>query len=324
MTTEIPCQPSTALPPELERYLYHPVSMLSVHVTDSCNSKCEFCVVNSPVLRVPISTNELVRHVESFAENLPEVLNIHGGEPTISKALFPVLDAAQRIGIPEAHLQTNGIRLANRKYVDRLIEAGVSVFVVSLHGHVARQQEEITLTPNSFAKILRGIRNCLDAGALVRTNTVICKQNIASLYDVLALSGDLGVRWQNISALHPSKHAMSSFQKLVVHPQDVRSTLLTTVKRLREAFPDIVVELEGFPPCHAPGLDALHIDTSMRQIRMIYHDKVFDDYEDYMNDTQRHFPLQCLSCREMTGCSGIYHAYETEFDGPVVWPRLHN
>lgn len=297
-----------------------PLSMVSVHVTDFCNSKCDFCVVNSPMVQVPIATKALVNAVEGFRAEGAEVLNIHGGEPTVSKALFPVLEAGRRIGIPEAHLQTNGIRLANRALVDKLVEAGVRVFVISLHGHTAAQQEEITLTPDSFEKILQGIRNCLAAGALVRTNTVVCKQNIDTLYEVLALSCELGVPWQNISALHPSKHAMASFQDIVVHPQQLREVLPNAVERLRAAYPDTVVELEGFPTCHVPGLEAYHIDTTLRRIRMVYHQKVFANYEDYMNETQRRLQPECLACPEVTECKGIYHAYATEFQGPVVWP----
>lgn len=305
---------------EIHRLTKMPLRMVSVHVTDYCNSKCDFCVVNSPMAQIPISTQKLVATVEGFAGEPAEILNIHGGEATTSKALLPVLEAGRRIGIPEAHLQTNGIRLADRALVTQLIEAGVTAFVISLHGHTAAVQEEITRTPRSFDKLLAGIRNCLDAGALVRTNTVICKQNIDTLYEVLALSCELGVPWQNISALHPSQHAMASFQTIVVHPRRVREDLPVVVRRLRAAYPDTVVELEGFPVCHAPGLEDLHIDTALRRIRMSYHDQIFEDYETYMNDTQRRLAPECLVCPEILACKGVYHAYTTEFEGPVVWP----
>lgn len=297
-----------------------PLKMVSVHVTDFCNSKCDFCVVNSPMTQTPIATERLVRAVEAFAGVGAEVLNIHGGEATVSQALFPVLAAGRRIGVPEAHLQTNGIRLADRRLVEQLIEAGVSVFVISLHGHDAATQEAITLTPRSFDRVVTGIRNCLEAGALVRTNTVVCRQNIETLYEALALSCELGVPWQNISALHPSQHAMASFQRIVVHPQEVRAKLPLAVQRLQVNYPDTVVELEGMPRCHAPGLEALHIDTTLRRIRMAYHDQVFDDYEEYMNRTQRRLEPTCVACPEVLTCKGVYHAYVTEFDGPVVWP----
>jgi sulfatase maturation enzyme AslB (radical SAM superfamily) len=286
---------------DIARLTQSHLRMVSVHLTDFCNSKCDFCVVNSPMVQRPIATETLVRTVEGFAGDGAEILNIHGGEATISKALFPVLSAARRIGLHEVHLQTNGIRLSDRQLVDDLIDAGVRVFVISLHGHTAAVQEEITRTPGSFDRILAGIENVLSAGAL-------------------ALSCDLGVRWQNISALHPSQHAMASFDRIVVHPRRLRETLPPAVRRLTDTYPDTTVELEGFPACHAPLLEQYHIDRSLRDIRMAYHEQVFDNYETYMDETQRRLVPGCFQCREVFGCKGVYHAYATHFDGPVVWP----
>lgn len=307
----------------IARFTKDAVRMLSVHVTDYCNSKCDFCVVNSPMSCSPIETQALISRVQVNDGADFDIMNIHGGEPTISKALFPVLEAGQNMNIPEAHLQTNAIRLADRKLVDRLMKAGVSTFVISLHGHTAALQENITLTPKSFPKIIAGIRNCLEAGALVRTNAVICKDNIGYIEEVLALSCNLGVRWQNLSALHPSKHAMSKFQELVVHPREMRAVVPSVVKRITERFPDTTIEIEGFPFCHAPGLDQNHVDFELRKARLIYHEDVFTDYEDYMNDTQRQLLMECLMCSRAQECRGIYRAYATEFEGPLVWPNAY-
>ena len=55
---------------------------------------------------------------------------------------------------------------------------------------------------------------------------------------------------------------------------------------------------------------------------MIYHDAVFENYEDYMDETQRRKVPQCLACSEFDACGGVYHAYATEFADSVVWPVL--
>lgn len=302
------------------RFTKTPIRMLSVHVTDYCNSKCDFCVVNSPMACTPIDTADLVAKVRANTDKAFDVLNIHGGEPTVSKALFPLLEAGRELGIPEAHLQTNAIRLADPALVARLMEAGVSTFVISLHGDTAGVQEKVTLTPHSFRKIVEGIRNCVEAGALVRTNAVVCRANIGRFFDVLNLSCELGVRWQNISALHPSKHAMAKFKELVVHPSDMRREIPAAVRKLQARWPDTTVELEGFPFCHAPGLENLHVNFALRKIRMIYHNQIFPDYEDYMNETQRQLQIECLMCRRAQECGGLYRPYATQFERPLVWP----
>lgn len=295
--------------------------MVSVHLTDFCNSKCDFCVVNSPLRQRPIATDKLTDFVRSFAGKEVDILNLHGGEPTISKALFPVIEAGRAAGIQEVHVQTNGIKLADRSLVERLMENGVKVFVISLHGHTSELQEEITLSPGSFDNIVRAIQNCLSAGALVRTNTVVCRQNIDQIYEVLALSCELGVPWQNISALHPSEHAQRLFTTLVPHPQETREKLPAALRRLEQDFPDVFFELEGFATCHVPGYEARHIKKNLRDIQLKYHDVVIDDYERFMDVSERMLLTECLTCSHAESCNGIYKPYMIEFERPLVWPR---
>lgn len=52
---------------EIEHLTCQPLRMISVHLTDHCNSKCQFCVINSPLLQTPILTEDLVEFVSSFA-----------------------------------------------------------------------------------------------------------------------------------------------------------------------------------------------------------------------------------------------------------------
>lgn len=306
---------------EIEHLTCQPLRMISVHLTDHCNSKCQFCVINSPLRQIPIPTEDLVEFVSSFAHENVDILNLHGGEPTLSEALFPVIEAARAININEIHMQTNGIALADREFVDRLIDSRVNVFVISLHGHTAKLQEQINLTPHSFDKIISGIENCLRAGSLVRTNTVVCRQNINYLYDVIALSYRLGVPWQNISALHPAEHAKTQFSKLVPHPKEIREVLPAVLHKINADLPDAFFELEGFATCHIPGFENHQVKKGLRDISLKYHGIVIDNYERFMDTSERTLMKDCTACRHIGSCNGIYKSCLLEFQSPLVWPE---
>lgn len=306
---------------EIKRLTSQRLSMLGIHVTDHCNSNCKFCVVNSPIRQREIKTEDLVEFVLAFANKKIDILNLHGGEPTVSEALLPIIDAAHSIGINEIHLQTNGIKLADEELVARLIDKGVKVFVISLHGNTAELQESISLTPNSFSKILHGIENCLRAGALVRTNTVICRQNINYLYDILMLSHRLGVPWQNISALHPTERALAQFPDVLLHPKEIRDLLPPILTQLLAEAPDITLDLEGFATCHVPGFEDHHLKKELRDIKLKYHEVLLDNYEEFMDSSERKLIKDCASCCHIERCNGIYKAYQLEFQGQLVWPK---
>jgi MoaA/NifB/PqqE/SkfB family radical SAM enzyme len=277
-------------------------------------------VVNSPIEQVPIQTSDLTRFVHGFAGRGFDILNIHGGEPTVSKALLPVLRAGRDIGISEVHLQTNAILLSDEGRVAQLIEEGVRVFVISLHGHTAELQESLTLTPGSFHKIVDGIRNCVKAGALVRVNIVLCKANLDHLVDIAALADGLGVPWLNVSALHPSKCAQRSFHDLVPHPSVVRERLPGILHRISGESPHLYLQLEGFATCHVPGFESLHIDKHRRDIHMDYHGLYIQDYETFMDSHERTKVPVCRECAFESDCNGVYKPYLLEFEGPLAWP----
>ncbi|MCG8566620.1 MAG: radical SAM protein [Desulfobacterales bacterium] len=309
---------------ELVNVILNPRPTLSLHLTDQCNSECRFCAVDTPVQSVHISTESIVNKVLVHRGSEYKVLVIHGGEPTVSSALFPVLSAAHEVGIRDIHLQTNGIRLADFDFVKQLIAHGVTAFMISLHGPNNFIHEKLTRTSNSFRRVLKGIENCLSLKALVRTNTLLCRYNRDFLYETLALSASLGVPWQNISALHLSRQVRSRFHDLMIHPQKLRQLLPKAVKRLKQAFPATFINIEGFPFCHAPGLGKYHLDRIPRKIRMIYHDEIYPNYDDYMNQTRKRLIPNCVGCARAPQCNGIYHTLAEKSPPPLVWPEFGN
>lgn len=281
---------------------------LSVHLTDICNSKCSFCIVDSPFSKADtISRARVSRFLRGNAGKGYEAVNIHGGEATIRRDFLDILDEIRELGYPTVTLQTNGRKMARMAYARELVDRGVSLFIVSMHGATSLTQDRISGALGSFQQAVDGIRNVKALGAKVRTNTVVCKDNLTEVPDIVDLCLDLGADHINISALHTSGTALRNFWAVTPRYDEIRPYVFEAVDRaVRRGR---VVTLAGFPYCAIPGYERYMIDWEQNQFKMLYRTLIFDDYERFMNTSARVKDARCDGCRHNQVCGGVYKEY---------------
>ena len=294
------------------------MKVLSLHITDLCNSACGFCVVASPLhTSNTVEYETVIDFLRSNAGSGFAAVNLHGGEPTVHPKFLEILDEIRRLGYPQVHLQTNAVQLYRASYTDTLINAGVSKFIVSLHGHTASLQDSLTHTPGGFAKTIEGIRNIVSRGVHVRTNTVILNANVAFLKDICELACDLAVSHINLSALHPVGSAL--FSRSADMPR--YSEMYEEVMRAT----DIVLRrkrgltLEGFPYCTIMERLPWQLTEEPRSIKMLTSTGVVQDYDLFMASKMRVLGSPCVDCAVKHECGGAYPQY-VQFNG---WSEFH-
>ncbi len=291
---------------------------LSVHLTDICNSKCSFCIVDSPFVQDDsISRKRVSRFLRDNADKGFEAVNIHGGEATIRRDFLDILDEIKDLGYPTVLLQTNGRKLAHIKYAQTLIDKGVSLFIVSMHGATGLTQDRISKSLGSFDQAVRGVRNVKSLGAKIRTNSVVCKDNYTELPQIAELCMDLGADHVNISALHTAGTALRNFWEVTPKYDDIQPYVLAAVDRV--VARDRVITLEGFPYCSIPGYEQYMIDWKANQFKMLYRKFVFEDYENYMDANSRVKDARCGGCAYNNDCGGVYKEYAEL----VGWDEFH-
>jgi len=284
------------------------MKQLSMHVTDLCNEKCGFCVVGSPLAKTDaVKYDDLIRFLLANAGGGYESLNLHGGEPTILPKLMDLLETAQMVGYPEVQIQTNGRRLKDMAFVDKLKERGVRLFVISLHGADSHVQDCLTQTPGGFAETIEGIRNAKKAGISVRVNTVITRMNMGQLGNICRLCVELGVDHINISNLHPVGSGYFALDMQAPTVQETRTHLLPVLQELTGQGHKVT--LEGFPLCAIAPYQQLAIEDGTRFIRMMYHGGVYDNYDEFMDTQTREHGAPCEGCPLRADCGGVYLEY---------------
>lgn len=285
-----------------------PQKMLSIHMTDLCNNRCIFCVVDSPHQKnEQVSSKRIIEFLEKHRGKGYEAVNIHGGEATIRKDFLEILEKIKEYGYPRVILQTNARRLANLDFANQTIDLGVDLFVVSIHGHDPQTHDKITKVAGSLDQAVQGILNVKSLGAKIRTNTVVSKLNYQYLPLIIELLLNLKVDHINLSAVHTAGAAYRNFEVVTPTYEEIQSVIKEAVELVNRA--KIHLTLEGFPFCRIPGLEQSVIDWDNQKFKMLFRSFVLNDYEDHMDHTMRVHGEPCSFCPQNNKCGGVYKEY---------------
>ena len=129
--------------------------ILMVETTNRCQLECPHCY------HVPNNkTNDIdLTYVYNDISTAPRELNtivLAGAEPTVRKDLFDIIDFTWRDS-RKVVILTKGVRLADGKFVDNLIQNHVHYVLIGLN-HWNYQGKD------THVKQLQGIKNCVEMG----------------------------------------------------------------------------------------------------------------------------------------------------------------
>lgn len=139
-----------------------------------CNYKCYFCYYSNR-LNETTSFETIKARIDKLYALGCRDFDLSGGEPTIHKDFFKILEYLGSLGVKVSCL-TNGQKFSDFEFLKRAYDFGIKEILFSLHSTETRH-EQITGIKGSFAKILKAIENAKKLGILVRLNSTICRMN---------------------------------------------------------------------------------------------------------------------------------------------------
>lgn len=172
-----------------------------------------------------------------------------GAEVTSCGDLEQFIRFAASLGwFRKMQIQTNGRRLADNAYLERLIAIGINEFFISIHGLEA-VHDGITRVPGSFGETMAGMGNLQSHPVNVITNTVLIRDNyqdIAPLMNHLCHTKVSEIHLWNFYPMEPSDS-----RGLVVSLSDFLLLLEAVLPIFRAAGKPLV--LKSFPECLSTG-----------------------------------------------------------------------
>ncbi|MBM3137225.1 MAG: radical SAM protein, partial [Chloroflexi bacterium] len=145
---------------------------MDLALTYRCNNRCLHCYNEASRAREEITTVQWKQVLDQiWALGIPHVV-FTGGEPTLRDDLPELIAYAEHLGLITG-LNTNGRRLADQSFLDRLLAAGLDHVQITLESHDAVIHDRITMAKNAWEQTVAGIRNALGSKMFVMTNTTL-------------------------------------------------------------------------------------------------------------------------------------------------------
>jgi MoaA/NifB/PqqE/SkfB family radical SAM enzyme len=299
-----------------------------------CNEHCLFCVNSSvydPLLNI-VPLEEIKKIINTFIKEDGEIVMLTGGEPTLRNDLPEIIQyIGQFKNIKLISILTNGVRLSDKKYFLRLIEADtrkILQFSVSLHSHKKEISDLLTQSTNTFEKTLGGISNLLLYNQRLSIYQVITSYNYKDLFDFCEF---VHINFPSINKLvfaYPFPYGKALINNdIYVRFDLLKPFFLKALKFLEENNYIITIANCGqIPLCVLTGFEEKVIDPRIFNYENVVGtaiSKQFIKYEYTDNEwikRNKNKSENCHQCLLNTICQGVFNKYIELFNFQGINP----
>lgn len=283
------------------------------NITYRCNSSCLFCAADHPLLHSAqeMTCAEFERILSENNVCAEDRVIVNGGEPTLHREFFSILDAIQRRNAT-IDLFSNGTRFGDAKFLERLLNYDRFYIRVPLFGGDAKTHDYLTGHPGGFETVARGLdalccrlpeKNTLEIKLLLSKYTIRENEKIFELAEA---------RWkrENVKlSLNPLliSHCVVQHKDLFI---DRYSTMMkaseSLIRRAYQAGWKLSMDL--IPYCAFPDGDLLALCHGTRRVESHYADPnaSFTKKDDKKSGA-------CQECRYLDVCAGFSKGYINYF-----------
>lgn len=173
---------------------------MDLALTYRCNNQCSHCYNARPRQYPELSVEEWHQVIDRLWEiGIPHIV-FTGGEPTLVRHLPELIAHAERNG-QITGINTNGRRLKDPEFVQRLVDAGLDHVQITLESHDPAIHDEMVGAPGAWQDTVAGLRNVLQTRLFVMTNTTLLTNNAHRLAETLDFLAETGVPTVGLNAL---------------------------------------------------------------------------------------------------------------------------
>ncbi len=276
-----------------------------IQVVRHCNHFCGFC--SNPTTPYMHSFDTMKVLVDDFVERDYFGVILTGGEPTLHDELPEITRYARDRGL-HVRMITNGSRLSEDAFAQRLADAGLQHVHVSVYSHRPEVEDALRGVRKTLPRAQKAIENALRLGIDVNINCVINKLNCDHLHETIAwwIEHHPGIRhfvWNN---LDPSMGRAEVNQDQYLHRLgDFEWSLNEACRLLDES--GRTFRVEKVPLCYMT--DYAWASTETRKIvkgeERIVH--FLDDQQTVRQTTWGHLYAEiCRICSLQPICGGLF------------------
>lgn len=171
----------------------------SVDVTYACDLRCIHCRTNTG--EIPVHIRRRMLSIDQLKEVIRELdamkafeITLTGGEPTIRKGFWNLLDVVGEIEFSTITLITNAANIALEKY-DKIIDSGIDSIRVSIDG--TRQTFEDVRLVDRYDQVLKNSMYLNERVSSFKVLTTVMKTNVHNLFELTDALRRAGIKRQD-------------------------------------------------------------------------------------------------------------------------------
>ncbi|GAB4504550.1 MAG: hypothetical protein Fur0043_15440 [Anaerolineales bacterium] len=235
---------------------------MDLALTYRCNNDCTHCYnlehpASADSSRGELSADDWKRLLDRTWElGIPHIV-FTGGEPTLRPDLPELIAHAEANG-QITGLNTNARRLADEKFLQALVEAGLDHVQITVESCDADIHDGMVRARGAFRQTIQGLKNALATQLYVMTNTTMLRTNAHTIPDTLDFLADLGVPTVGLNALIYSGHGLTVGTGL---PESDLLPLLETARARTEMHGQRLIWYTPTQYCH---FDPLQMDLGIK------------------------------------------------------------
>jgi MoaA/NifB/PqqE/SkfB family radical SAM enzyme len=295
---------------------------LHVSVGYTCNNACLFCMESDKELRRQLVQNFIktdhMYHEMDEHQNIKKI-GFGRGEPTLNPELPKYIAYAKKKGFLEIAVISNGRQYKDKEFCRKLMESGVTEFIVSLHGHTPKLHEALTQRKKSFLETTQGLKNLSelrrDFKFRIIISHVVTKVNYKFIGNFLKLMQNFSIDEILLGVVRPYNCGgmKNFFFALMPRYGAVAKKMEQLIEKNRELFfskedtNKQYVTINDIPLCSSRRLIEL---MGNRRAWVSGNDVKGEEYEDELPKCKE---VKCQSCLCKKNCGGIFKSYTDHY-----------
>ena len=280
------------------------VPLLDVILGYDCNVACDYCTITPQMRERALSTRAVASALRAGRHKGYDAVSFTGGEPTIRGDLLQLVRLSRTLGYGDVKLQSNGLLLAHGPNVDRLIEAGVTRFHVSIHAHERAHYERLVRRPGTYDAMVGGLKRLVERQVSLVADVILKEDTYRALPDALAWLHGVGVRAADLWFVSLTDHNRDNLASL--------PRMTDVVPFMQRAFAwarshDMTLRSLHVPRCLLGDDHGHAFNPATGGVMVVTPDATFELEESRLTG-QVHVPA-CEGCRFETICTGLRPDY---------------
>ncbi|MDR1038188.1 MAG: radical SAM protein [Deltaproteobacteria bacterium] len=193
----------------------------------SCNNRCVHCIMEpiredleSRERLLDTTARDLVRIISELPSRGVTSLTLTGGEPTVRRDFFEILDAALRTDL-DVLVQTNGRLISSGRGSLEALHRRDVTFVVAVHAPGATLHDRVTRVEGNFGQTVESVEALLELGFPVCGKTVLSRLNLDALGGTIEFMERMGVPEAVVAYPHAEEFPPEALEKVLPRYEDL-------------------------------------------------------------------------------------------------------